>query len=102
MVDWLSASIIPPELHASLGALALLVAYTFAPGTLGDPFRRHRRAPRTALVLFGVVVLLKEALWDPAYEVGQPFLWAGATDLAWYGVGILVMLAALWARFRQL
>lgn len=102
MIDWLSPVIIFPEDHAVIGALAVLVAYAFAPGRLGDPLRRHLAASRAVVAGFVVLVFLKESLWDPVYEVGQPFLWAGATDLGWYLVGIGVMLAALWARFRQL
>ena len=102
MIDWLSPVIIFPEDHAVIGALAVITAYAFAPGRLGDPLRRHLAAPRVALVGFVLLVLLKESLWDPVYEVGQPFLWAGAVDLGWYLVGIASMLAAVWARFRQL
>lgn len=102
MVDWLSPAIIFPEDHAVIGALAVAVAYTFAPGKLGDTARAHPRVPRGAVAAFAVVVLLKELLWDPANELGQPFLWAGATDLLYYFVGMGVMLGALWARFRRL
>lgn len=102
MIDWLSSEIILPELHATLGALAVGVAYIFAPGRLGDPGRPHRQSPRLAAAAFAMVVFLKELLWDPANEVGQPFLWSGATDFAWYVVGIGAMLGALWARFRHI
>jgi hypothetical protein len=102
MIDWLSSAIIFPEDHAVIGALAVASAYAFAPGRLGDPNRRHPAIPRSALLTFVVLVSLKETLWDPVYEVGQPFLWSGATDLSWYLVGIALMLGALWARFRQL
>ena len=102
VVDWLSGAIIFPEVHATIGALAVAVAYAFAPGRLGDPARRHRALPRIAVGLFAVIVLLKELLWDPVNEVGQPFLWAGATDLLWYCVGMGVMLLAVGLRFRQL
>ena len=102
MFDWLSSAIILPELHAVIGALAVAVAYVFAPGRLGDSNRPHRSAPRTAIAAFAVIVLLKEVFWDPANEVGQPFLWEGATDLWWYLVGIAAMLGALWLRYRRL
>lgn len=102
MIDWLSPAIILPEDHAVIGALAVAVAYTFAPGRLGEPHRPHPMYPRLAVIGFVVLVFLKESLWDPVNEVGQPFLWAGATDLGWYFVGILVMLGALGARFRTL
>jgi hypothetical protein len=102
MINWLSDAIILPEVHAVIGALAVAVAYTFAPGRIGDPERPHPNAPRGGVALFFVIVLLKEALWDPANEVNQPFLWAGFTDLAWYSFGIGLMLLALWARFRRL
>ena len=99
MVDWLSSAIIFPELHGVIGALTVIVAYAFAPGRLGDQVRPHARVPAVVIGCFVAVVTLKEVFWDPANEVGQPFLWAGATDLFWYLVGILAMLTALWARF---
>lgn len=102
MTDWLSSAIILPELHAVIGALAVAVAYLFGPGRPGDPDRPHRNVPRVAIGAFVLIVLLKEVLWDPANEVGQPFLWAGATDLMWYLVGIAAMLGALWARRLRL
>lgn len=102
MVDWLSPAIILPEDHAVIGALVVAVAYALAPGRLGDPIRPYRGLPRFAVAGFVVVVLLKELLWDPAYELSQPFLFAGVTDLFWYFVGIGAMLGALWARFRRL
>lgn len=101
MVNWLSPAIILPEDHAALGALAVAAVYALAPGRLGDPARVHPNVPRLAVVGFVVIVLLKEALWDPVNEVNQPFFWAGVTDLFWYLVGIGAMLGALWARFRR-
>jgi hypothetical protein len=102
LIDWLSPAIIFPELHATIGALIVAAAYALAPGRLGDPARTHRRVPRIVVAVFAVVVVLKELLWDPVNEVAQPFLWAGATDLFWYAVGVGAMLCALWIRFRQL
>jgi hypothetical protein len=102
MIDWLSNAIILPEDHAVIGALTVALAYTFAPGRIGDPARPHPGGPRVAIAAFAVIVLLKEAFWDPANEVNQPFLWAGVTDLFWYAVGIGTMLVALWVRFRRL
>lgn len=102
MFDWLSSAIIFPELHATLGALAVAVAYMFAPGKPRDPDRSHPNVPRTAVASFVVVVLLKELLWDPVNELGQSFLWAGATDFFWYVVGTGAMLTAVWVRFRRL
>jgi hypothetical protein len=102
VVDWLSSAIIFPELHAAIGALAVAAAYSLSPGTIGDRARAHPNVPRLALAAFTLIVLLKELLWDPVNEVNQPFLWAGATDLSWYLVGIGVMLALLWARYRRL
>jgi hypothetical protein len=99
MVDWLSSAIILPELHAVIGALAVIVAYVFSPGRLGEPARPHRRVPAVLIACFVAVVTLKEVFWDPANEAGQPFLWAGAVDLFWYLAGIALMLAALWLRF---
>ena len=56
--------------------------------------------PRVTLAAFTFIVFLKELLWDPVNETNQPFLWAGATDLSWYLVGIAAMLGLLWARYR--
>lgn len=102
MTDYLSPAIIFPELHAAIGALAVAAAYALSPGTLGDSHRSRPNVPRLAVAAFTVVVFLKELLWDPANEVNQPFLWAGATDFFWYVVGIAVMLGLLWARYRRL
>ncbi len=102
LIDWLSPAVIFPEDHAAIGALAVATAYAFAPGRLGDPDRRHLAIPRIAVIGFVFIVFLKELLWDPVNEVGQAFLWSGATDFAWYLVGVGTMLVALWARFRRL
>jgi hypothetical protein len=102
LIDWLSPAIIFPEDHAAIGALAVAVAYALAPGRLGDADRRHPAIPRLAVTAFVIVVFLKELLWDPVNEVGQPFLWSGVTDLAWYLVGVAAMLSALWLRFRRI
>lgn len=102
MVDWTGPAIILPEVHAAIGALAVAAAYSLSPGTLGDPARPHPNVPRYLLGAFLVIVFLKELLWDPANEVNQPFLWDGVTDLSWYLVGMGVMLALFWLRFRRL
>ncbi len=102
MVDWTSAAIIFPEVHGAIGALAVAAVYALAPGTLGDPARTHPNVPRVTLAAFTFIVFLKELLWDPVNETNQPFLWAGATDLSWYLVGIAAMLGLLWARYRRL
>jgi hypothetical protein len=102
VVDWTSTAIIFPEVHATIGALAVAAAYALAPGTLGDAARKHPNVPRTLLAAFAFVVFLKELLWDPVNEVNQPFLWAGVTDLSWYLVGMGAMLGLLWVRYRRL
>jgi hypothetical protein len=102
MIDWLSPAIIFPEDHAVIGALAVALAYALSPGRLGDPDRPHPWIPRAAVAAFVVVVFLKELLWDPVNEVGQPFYPEGLTDFFWYLVGVGAMLAALMARFRRL
>jgi hypothetical protein len=100
--NWLSSTIIFPELHSVLGALAVAVAYMLAPGRLGDPDRSHPNIPRLAISAFVLVVFLKELLWDPVNEVGQPFLWDGVSDFFWYLAGTGAMLSVIWARFRRL
>jgi len=102
VVDWTSGAIIFPEVHAAIGALAVAAVYALAPGTLGDPARPHPNLPRFLVGAFLGLVFLKELLWDPVYEVNQPFLWSGVTDLSWYLVGMSVMLALLWLRYRRL
>ncbi len=102
MVDWLSPGILLPELHAVIGALAVLTAYAFVPGRLGDAERPTPWFPRLAVTAFVVVVLVKESVWDPVNEVAQPFFWAGATDLFYYLVGIAVMALAVRLRFGRL
>jgi hypothetical protein len=102
VVDWTSAAIIFPEVHVAIGALAVSAVYALAPGTLGDPARAHPNFPRLLLVAFAFIVFLKELLWDPVNEANQPFLWAGATDLFWYLVGMGAMLGLLWVRYRRL
>jgi hypothetical protein len=102
VVDWVSPAITFPEEHAAIGALAAAVTYALAPGELGAAARSHAWVPRYAIAGFTVLVFLKELWWDPVNEVGQPFLWTGATDLSWYLVGIGAMLGALWVRYRRL
>jgi hypothetical protein len=78
VTDWLSPKILAPEVHLSLGflvPLALWVKFHFGPGF-------------GILALFVATVILKETLWDPKYEMNQPFLWEGAKDLLGYAVGI--------------
>ncbi len=92
-MNWLSFDIILPELHAALGAAVAFGAYLLLP---------PRRLPRIAIGCFLVIVLVKEATWDPLHEVNQPFLYAGATDLFWYLVGTGIALGLIYARFRKL
>lgn len=85
MTNWLSPRIIFPLLHASLGWGIVLSFVVFLPAA-GFVF---------ALLALEAVLVLKEAAWDPRYEVAQPFLWQGAKDLAWYQVGIGLLVVAL-------
>lgn len=83
MPDWLSPRLIFPLLHASLGyGLALTLWYRLLP--VG------RTWAIVAGYAIGVVLLLKESLWDPRNEPGQPFWPEGVTDLAFYALGALV------------
>ncbi|MCI4318072.1 MAG: hypothetical protein L3J96_05985 [Thermoplasmata archaeon] len=103
-VDWLSYAILLPELHATIGAAVVFGAYLL----LRDlPPRRPDGRPRypwdrIAIVVFLGIVLLKEALWDPVYEVNNPFLWQGVIDLGWYLIGAVIALGLAYARFRRL
>ena len=104
--NWLSGAIILPELHAAIGAAVvfgsyLLLADLRAPGP-GSGNRGPLAWNRVAIGAFVVIDLLKELLWDPTHEADNPFVWQGVTDLAWYGVGIVLALALIYARFRRL
>jgi hypothetical protein len=78
-----------PELHASLGFGLLLGFWEFLPASWRLP----------ALGLLEVILLLKEALFDPAVEgPTQPFLWEGVKDFAWYHAGYAVALGFLFFR----
>lgn len=103
-VDWLSNSIILPELHAALGAGVVFGAYLLLsrlPPRLPDGSSRHAWN-RWAVGAFLVIDLLKETLWDPVHEVDNPFLWQGVTDFGWYLVGVAIALALVFARFRKI
>jgi hypothetical protein len=104
--DWLSGAIILPELHAAIGAAVVFGSYLLLADLRPPTARAGRRPPwgwnRVAIGVFVAVDLLKELLWDPTHEADNPFLWQGVTDLAWYGVGIVLALALIYARFRRL
>ena len=103
-VDWLSNSIILPELHAALGAGVVFGAYLLLSG-LGtrrsDGTPRHHWS-RLAVVVFLGIDFAKELLWDPTHEASNPFLWQGVVDFFWYLVGVAIALALIFARFRKL
>jgi hypothetical protein len=76
MPNYLSPKLIMPELHTALGFGITLGFWVF----LHQWFKY-------AMLIFLIVVIVKEVYWDPKNEVGQPFLWEGAQDLLWYIVG---------------
>ena len=103
-IDWLSNTIILPELHAVLGAGVVFGAYLLLRdlpprGPDGQP-----KIPwnRVAIVAFLGIDLIKEALWDPVYEADNPFLWQGVIDFGWYLIGASIALALVFARYRKL
>jgi len=51
----------------------------------------------TGLVLFLVVIFVKETSWDPVHEQNQNFVWAGAYDLLMYIVGLVLAGGFLYA-----
>ena len=103
-IDWLSNSIILPELHAALAAAVVFGAYLLLSGLpprLPDGSSKHRWN-RVAVVTFLGIDLLKELLWDPIHELDNPFLWQGVIDFSWYLVGVAIALSLIYARYRQL
>ena len=103
-IDWLSNSIILPELHAALAAAVVFGAYLLLHGLPPHPpdgSPRHRWN-RLAVVAFLGIDLLKELLWDPVHELDNPFLWQGVIDFGWYLVGGAIALSLIYARFREL
>ena len=103
-VDWLSASIILPELHAALGAGVVFGSYLLLSGLghhLPDGTPRHHWS-RVAVAVFLVVDFGKELIWDPVNEGDNPFLWQGVIDFSWYLVGVATALALVFVRFRKL
>ena len=103
MVDWLSNAIILPELHAALGAGAVLGAYLLLTGLPPRRSDGSSRYPwnRIAVAVFFGIDLVKETLWDPVYEGDNPFLWQGVVDFGWYLVGASIGLGLIYARFRK-
>jgi hypothetical protein len=96
VVNWLSPELLAQEVHSVIGAAVVFGAWLLLrPWTVLGV-----RAQWIAVAALVAVVMLKETLWDPVNEVNQPFLWAGATDAAFYAVGILVALALIYARWR--
>jgi hypothetical protein len=78
--------IIFPELHAALGFGLLLGIWVFLP----------RSWLIAAFVVVEVILLLKEAFFDPATEgPTQPFLWQGVIDFAWYHAGYALVVGLL-------
>ncbi|HZY92857.1 MAG TPA: hypothetical protein VFG07_08855 [Thermoplasmata archaeon] len=102
--DWLSSSVILPELHAALGAGVVFGVYLLLGGLgrAGSGARPYYYWSRLALVGFLVIVFLKELLWDPLNEKNNPFVWQGLIDFGWYTVGIVIGLAGTYARYRRL
>lgn len=76
-INWLSGSIIYPELHFVLGYAGLLTAMVFL----------HGLWLWTAFLAGEVGVFFKEGYWDSRNESHAPFFWNGATDAFWYQVG---------------
>ncbi len=67
--------------HAALGAAFAALTFTW----LGWSFHWS-----VAIGAFLLMVTVKETLWDPKNEIGQPFLSSGATDLFFYVAGIAI------------
>ena len=77
----LDPRIIYPELHAALG-YGFLLSFRFL---LPASWFWH------AFAFLEIVLLVKEAAYDPATEgKTQPFFWQGVQDFAWYHVGYAI------------
>jgi hypothetical protein len=104
MFDFLDPSLESASQSAHLAwglALTLLLMVLMAARHLSPEVMRllFRCACRAAVwVLCGVLV--KELLIDPVVE-GDPFLWGGARDCAFYLAGVLLGLAALTPRRKK-
>ncbi len=102
-IDWLSNSIILPELHAALGAGVVFGSYLL----LQNLSLRAPEGPskfglsRVAVGVFLVIDFLKELLWDPVHEKDNPFLWQGLIDFGWYLFGVAVALGLIYLRYRK-
>lgn len=83
MVDWLSAKVLAPEVHASIGFGVILAFYLKV-----LPFGLKYFA--IAIIAFAVVVFLKESTWDPVNETEQPLFWEGMKDLGGYALGAVL------------
>lgn len=104
VIDWLSGTILLPELHAALGAAIVFGAYLLARDL--PPHRADGRSRyawnRVAILAFFIIDFFKELLWDPVHETDNPFIWQGLIDFGWYLFGAAVALGLIYARFRKL
>lgn len=48
------------------------------------------------VLIFLIIILLKEIFFDPTYEKDKPFLWSGVTDFTWYVFGVLIAIAIIY------
>ncbi len=104
MVDWLSNTILLPELHAVIGAAVVFGCYLLLQGLPPRTSEGNARYPwhRIAIGTFLAIDFVKELLWDPVHEADNPFLWQGVIDFGWYLVGVTLALGLILARFRKL
>jgi hypothetical protein len=87
MTNWLDPRLLASEVHAAIGCGFLLALALRVP--------QHWWL--LALLVFWVVVFVKESLWDPIHELDQPFVYEGLKDLAFYAVGMAVALVIIFA-----
>jgi hypothetical protein len=76
------AAVTAQETHILVSVVVVFGCALFFPGNL--------IAFAVAVVGLLVIVSLKETLFDPVEEKNAPFFWGGATDLAFYVLGIVV------------
>ena len=89
MPNWLDPELLAQETHGAIG-----FGYILSVSLWINPFGLTWSI--VAWSVFEIIIMGKEALWDPFYETDQPLYPAGLIDFGFYQVGILLALMLLW------